>query len=53
MTNNQSILKRIDSKLDAILASLRSLKRKVRRIKNLNNNNINVNKKFTKVSKFS
>ena len=54
MTNNQSILKRMDSKLDNILSDLRSLKRKVRRFEeDINDNDINVNKKFAKVSKFS
>ncbi len=54
MTNNQSILERIDSKFDDILAGLRLLERKVRRIeKDINDNDINVNKKFIKVSKFS
>ena len=54
MTNNQSILERMDSKLDDILADLRSLERRVRRIKeDINDNDINVNKKFAKVSKFS
>ena len=44
----------MDSKLDNILAGLRSLERRVRRIKeNINNNNINMNEKFTKISKFS
>ena len=53
MTNNQNILEKMDGKLNAILAGLRLLERRIRRIENLNNNNINVNKKFTKVSKFS
>ncbi len=54
MTNNQSILERMDSKLDDILADLRLLKRKIRRIEeDINNNNINVDEKFVKVSKFS
>ncbi len=44
----------MDSKFDNILAGLRSLKKRIRRIKkNINNNDININKKFTKVSKFS
>ncbi len=43
----------MNSKLDDILADLRSLERRVRRIKeDINDNDINVNKKFAKVSKF-
>ncbi len=53
MTNNQSILERMDSKLDDILADLKLLERRIRRIEeDINNNDINVNEKFTKVSKF-
>lgn len=43
----------MDGKLDEILAGLRSLERRVRRIEDLDDNNINVDKKFAKVSKFS
>jgi hypothetical protein len=43
----------MDGKLDDILASLRSLESRVRRIEDLNDNNINVDEKFAKVSKFS
>jgi len=44
----------MNSKLDDILADLRLLKRKIRRIEeDINNNNINVDEKFVKVSKFS
>ena len=53
MINDQSILERMNGKLDEILTSLRSLKRRVKRIENLNDNDINVNEKFAKVSKFS
>ena len=53
VTNNQSILERINSKLNDILAGLRLLEKRVRRIeKDINDNNINVNEKFTKGSKF-
>ncbi len=44
----------MNNKLDNILAGLRSLERRVRRIEeDINDNDINVNKKFAKVSKFS
>ena len=44
----------MDSKLDDILAGLRSLERRVRRIEeDINDNDINVDEKFVKVSKFS
>jgi hypothetical protein len=43
----------MDGKLDEILAGLRSLERRVRRIEDLNDNDINVDEKFAKVSKFS
>ena len=44
----------MDSKLDDILADLKSLERRIRRIEeDINDNDINVNKKFIKVSKFS
>jgi len=43
----------MDDKLDDILAGLRSLERRVRRLEDLNDNNINVDEKFVKVSKFS
>ena len=43
----------MDGKLNEILTGLRSLERRVWRIENLNDNDINMNKKFTKVSKFS
>ncbi len=42
------------SKLDDILAGLRSLERRVRRIEeDINNDDINVDEKFAKVNKFS
>ena len=44
----------MDSKLDDILVSLRSLERRVRRIEeDINDNDINMDEKFVKVSKFS
>jgi len=43
----------MDDKLDEILANLRSLERRVRRIEDLNDNDINVDEKFIKISKFS
>ncbi len=54
MTNNQSILEKMDSKLDDILADLKSLERRIRRIEeDINDNDINMDEKFVKVSKFS
>ena len=41
----------MDEKLDEILAGLRSLERRVRRIEELNDNNIKENEKFAKVNK--
>ena len=46
------MLEGMDEKLDEILASLRSLERRVRSIENQNEDNISVNKKLAKVSKF-
>lgn len=46
------MLERMDEKLDEILAGLRSLKRRVRRIENQNGGNISMNQKLAKVSKF-
>ena len=44
----------MNSKLNNILADLRLLEKRIRRIEeNINDNNINMDKKFTKVSKFS
>jgi len=42
----------MDGKLDEILAGLRSLERRVRTIEDMNNNDININENFAKVSKF-
>ena len=46
------MLERMDEKLDEILAGLRSLERRVRSIENQNEDNISMNKKLAKVSKF-
>jgi len=46
------MLERMDEKLDEILAGLRSLERRVRNIENQNEDNISMNKKLAKVSKF-
>ena len=46
------MLERMDEKLDEILDQLRSLERRVRMIENQNEDNISMNKKLAKVSKF-
>ena len=43
----------MDGKLDEILAGLRSLEKRVKRIEDLNDDDVNENEKFAKVSKFS
>ncbi|CAI2200751.1 6599_t:CDS:1, partial [Funneliformis geosporum] len=47
-SSDNSMLERMDKKLDKILAGLRSLERRVRSIENQNENNISMNKKLTK-----
>ncbi|CAI2200733.1 11432_t:CDS:1, partial [Funneliformis geosporum] len=46
--SDNSMLERMDEKLNEILASLRSLERRVRSIENQNENNISMNKKLAK-----